>query len=80
MLRIHFLPRLLYRVGDGSPWVESIDPNHESYMAAMDALRLGHPRYYFRRVRRIWYGLWQETGESWSFDDPRLFGPEPPGG
>ena len=73
MMRLHVFPEVCVRIEDGTEWVPAVDPNLDTYMAAMDALRLGRPRYYFRGVRRLWWFVWVETGETWQFSDPRLF-------
>ena len=73
MMRLRFFPTICVRIDDQTAWTPSVDVNLGTYMAAMDAIRSGEPRYYFRGIRRLLWFVWIETGETWRFTDSRLF-------
>jgi hypothetical protein len=65
MLSFRFFPRVIRKIDDESLWIASVPPHYSEYQAAIDSIRLGRPRFYFREIKKIWGPVWAETGRTW---------------
>lgn len=71
MMRLHFWPRRYRRVFDEppTPWVR-VERNYLGPEPGPHQML--EPLAYFREIRSIGMGIWQETGVSWNCRNPNL--------